>query len=488
MKNLRKILSLLLVLCSIFFIASCGKNNGSKEKGPYTSLKVLSINDLHGAIEADDDTYGAAGLAWYVNEQRKVDGQAVLLLSAGDMFQGSAVSNYSYGRNVIELMNYMQFDCMAIGNHEFDWDLSTTLAYVDGNPDNGEATFPMISCNIIEKATNKRVEGLKDYQIVDFGEFKVGIIGYMGVGIETDISASKVAAYYFDDPTSYIQKFAKELRVEKGCNLVIAMGHDADEVTNVKLAALKGDEAVDMIVNAHTHATYTRNIKNGNGVNIPVTQAGTACENVTETVFEFENNKFNSYRSCKNVDLGSYEIYEDEGCKAKVDKMVAEIAPIMNEELCTAGRNVSRSSVAGWIADEIYEAVECDLAAINSGGVRASAFPIPENSKVTVKKIYEVMPFDNLIKVGKFTGAEIINIFTINEVFSSNVDISAKTINGVAIDPEKVYTLACVDYLFDRDEVIYGHSSDTQIIQMLVRDIMLNGLRDLNAAGEKWLA
>lgn len=487
MKNIKKILSILLIVSLSFILLSCGKDK-PQEKVPYTSLKVLSINDLHGAIESDDDTYGAAGLAWYINQQRSVSGQAVLLLSAGDMFQGSAVSNYSYGRNVIELMNYMKFDCMCIGNHEFDWDLSTTLSYVDGNKDNGEATFPMISCNIIDKTTEKRVEGLQDYQIVDFGEFQVGIIGYMGVGIETDISASKVAQYSFDDPTEYIKKYAKELRQEKGCELVIAMGHDADEVTNVKLAALSGDEAVDMIINGHTHATYTRTIKNGNGVSIPVTQAGTACECVTETTFKFENNVLSNYVSCKNVDLGSYEIYEDETCKAKVNAMVQEIAPIMDEVLCVAGRNVSRSNVAQWIADQIYDVVECDFAAINSGGVRNSAFPIYENSNVTVKKIYEVMPFDNLIKVGKFTGAEVLNIIKINEVFSSNVDVNGKTINGVAIDPEKVYTFACVDYLFDRDEEIYGESEDTTIIQMLVRDIMINALRDLNDSGSKWLA
>lgn len=495
MKRIRKVFLLLIITISVFLMFGCGKdkNQETHEKKPYTSLKVIAINDVHGTMEANDDTFAMPGLSWYVKEQEKDETQAVLVLSAGDMFQGTALSNYSYGRNMIEVMNDVGFDAMVLGNHEFDWDIETVLAYFDGNPANGEANFPLLSCNVMEKTTGELMAGLIPYQLYDYEQFQVGVIGYMGLGIESDIAASKVSAYEFVDPVPLIQKYAKELH-QKGADFVIAMGHDAFDGTNNRIAALAGDEAVDYIINSHTHATYTRTLTNGNGEIIPVTQAGTACRYATTTHFTFNNslNKSAEYDQMKNIDLGGLDIYEDETLKAKIAAMAKEIEPIMSEVLAVASRNVSRSSVAIWTADAILDAIPCDIAVINSGGIRNSAFPIRENSNVDVKKVYEIMPFDNLVKTATFTGAEIINILKISDaVYSSNIVQSGNSFafsNGEAIDAEQTYVLACVDYLFDREAIIYDEGDNIEIVQCLVRDIMINALRELGKTGEKWLA
>ena len=102
------------------------------------------------------------------------------------------------------------------------------------------------------------------------------------------------------------------------------------------------------------------------------------------------------------------------------------------------------------------------------------------------------MPFDNLVKTATFTGAEIINILKISDaVHSSNIVQSGNSFafsNGEAIDAEQTYVLACVDYLFDREAIIYDEGDNIEIVQCLVRDIMINALRELGKTGEKWLA
>ena len=484
---MKKIKILLLVLLA-FVTFGCKNNNNEKE---IEKLKVFVINDLHGALEQENGEYGAARLSWLVERERKVEGQEVLLLCAGDTFQGSAVSNYSYGLNTVKVMNHMKFDAMTIGNHEFDWDLSTILNYVDGNVSNGEANFPFLACNIIDKTTNSIPQYVKEYEVVDYGSFQVGIIGYIGSTLESDISASKVENYDFVDPVNRIGELSKELRTQKGCDLVLAMGHDASSSTNIKIADFSGDSAIDGIINAHTHTMYENTIINGNGDKIPLTQAGTAGEYMTEIVYNFDKESVSFSEGVPfNHDMSLYPNGIDQAVQQMVDQMTAEIAPIMNEVVSIAGQYVSKSSVCKWTADAIHQSVDCDLAAINSGGIRQSAFPIYEGSDVTVKKIYEIMPFDNLVKTCEVKGSDLKEILFINDaVFSSNVvfEGSVVYINGKLVEDDKIYKFACVDYLFDRDACIYEKGMNTEILQLLVRDAMINALRDLKNNNQRWL-
>ncbi len=93
--------------------------------GQTVTIKILHINDLHGHILPEKIgnflAGGAACLAGLINEQRAANPEGTVLLSAGDMFQGTPISNVFRGKPVIEIMNYLKFDAMTLGNHEFDW-------------------------------------------------------------------------------------------------------------------------------------------------------------------------------------------------------------------------------------------------------------------------------------------------------------------------------------------------------------------------------
>ena len=486
MKN-RKFLFLLILFLSLGLFACETSKPVVDETPDYNRLTVISVNDTHGAIEASDSNYGMAGLSWYINEERKDKDNAVLVLSAGDMFQGTAISGYNHGLNMINLMNEIGFSAMTIGNHEFDWGLDETLRFVDGDKSNGEANFPMLGCNIIEKATGETPELVEDYEIIDYEKFKVGVIGYMGVGLETDIARSNVEAYEFVDPVPIVAELAAELRTEKGCDIVIAMGHDASNVTNTMLANLKDEQAIDMIINGHTHTTYVRYLTNGNGKTISVSQAGTANAALTKTVFNYNNDAL-TFSTSTTVKLSSYDIEEDPVIKAIVKQMQDELGPTMERVIGLAGRSVNRSSVSYWTADEILKNAEADLAGINGGGIRSSAFPIRDGEAITVKKCYEIMPFDNVIVTCQMTGQKLANVLIITDiVFSTNV----KRINNVfyindePLDPERFYTFACVDYLFTRDEEIYNECLAQEYSTILIRDVIINGIENLN--NEKWL-
>ncbi|MBP1733179.1 MAG: nucleotidase, partial [Deltaproteobacteria bacterium] len=95
-----------------------------------TRLTILHINDFHGRIlpdtktELDKPVAGAAYLAAMIKAERSKNPTGTVLLSAGDMFQGTCESNGCQGAPVIEMMNELKFDAMALGNHEFDWGMT----------------------------------------------------------------------------------------------------------------------------------------------------------------------------------------------------------------------------------------------------------------------------------------------------------------------------------------------------------------------------
>ena len=97
------------------------KNDGSYVET--TNLELYSVNDFHGSFNENRDNgeIGMSKLAAFLKD--KVNQEAVVL-SAGDMWQGGVESNLTKGQIIIDSMNYVGFDSMTVGNHEFDWDLT----------------------------------------------------------------------------------------------------------------------------------------------------------------------------------------------------------------------------------------------------------------------------------------------------------------------------------------------------------------------------
>ncbi|MGI5920992.1 MAG: stalk domain-containing protein [Syntrophomonadaceae bacterium] len=87
------------------------------------TLDILTVNDFHGALCASEKDPGAARLGKSLQAEKAKNPDGTLILSAGDMFQGSIDSNLLYGQSVIKVMNQIGFDAMTVGNHEFDWGL-----------------------------------------------------------------------------------------------------------------------------------------------------------------------------------------------------------------------------------------------------------------------------------------------------------------------------------------------------------------------------
>ena len=472
-----------IAILAVVFVTSCNKKNDDNNPKEPETLNIYSINDFHGALTETNGHYGIARVAHYIKSQANTNKDASIVLSAGDMFQGSALSNYDHGKTVIQIMNEIGFDAMTLGNHEFDWELKTITDYV-----NGVANFPMLGCNIIEKSTGKLPNNVEPYVILNKLGINVGIIGYMGYGLEYSIATKMVEGYKFLEPVEVMKDLIKTLRTEKDCKVIICIGHDANDTTNKQLANLSGNEKVDCIINGHTHSQYVEYLTRDDKYEIPVIQSGSVGEYVGQITFVLNDDHTVKSASAKNVGMKRYN-EKDSTVDSIVNKLVEDTEPIFGRVLCQAGEYINKFHGVTWAVNALQEYMKCDVAFINGGGIRSNAFPIKEGSNITVSKVYEIMPFDNTIKLEKLQGKYIKSIYSENDIYCSDTlkqEGNTLYINGNPIEDEKYYTVAAVDYIFDKDNMAFKFGTDIEATGILFRDILVNNLEQLGLRNEKW--
>ena len=152
------------------------------------NFNLFGINDLHGKLSDSDSQPGVNEItAFLMNAKKNMDN--TLIFSSGDMWQGTAESGLTFGNMMTEWMNYLDFEFMTIGNHEFDWGDK----YISQNAE--LAQFPFLAINIYDSDTNRRADFCDSSVMVDLGEIQIGFIGAIG-DCYSSISGEMSGGYY----------------------------------------------------------------------------------------------------------------------------------------------------------------------------------------------------------------------------------------------------------------------------------------------------
>ena len=257
-------------------------------------LSILHTNDIHCHIDPfprTDPTYpgqgGLARLSGWIQEYRKKSDH-VLLLDAGDMFQGTPYFNYYKGELILKVMSDMGYHASTIGNHEFDNGLEGI------NQQIGFARFPVINSNydFSETILHNR---FPKYKIFRKGELKIGVYG-LGVklsGLVADKNYEKTVCL---DPVKTALKMESFLKNEAACDLIICLSHlgicyKGNKVSDTVVASQT--HYTDLIVGGHTHTFLDEplQLKNADGRLIIVNQAGWAGLMLGHIDFLFDRTK-----------------------------------------------------------------------------------------------------------------------------------------------------------------------------------------------------
>ena len=216
------------------------------------TLKLYAINDMHGMLMDSESQPGVDELTTWMKQQYADTAAYELLLSSGDMWQGSAESGIYNGALITEWMNELDVVSMTLGNHEFDWGVDAIYQNL------ALAEFPFLAINVRDGSGNT-VDYCQPSVIVERGGVRIGIIGAIGDCL------SSISGEFTDDLqfvvgnalTKLVQDEAQRLR-EQGCDLVIYSLHDSYEecYDTVLSNRNSGKGYVDIVFEGHTHRTY----------------------------------------------------------------------------------------------------------------------------------------------------------------------------------------------------------------------------------------
>lgn len=258
-------------------------------------LTILHTNDVHSYIDAFPSNHpknpnmgGVARRATLIESIRK-ENPNVLLLDAGDIFQGTPYFNYYGGELEFKLMSMMGYDAATIGNHDFD-------NGIDGfNAQLPHATFDFVSANYDFK--NTVLHGsVKPYSIFYKDGIKVGVFG-LGIKLEGLVDKKHYKETVYNDPVAVSQDIVRILKHEKKCDLVICLSHlgykykdDSDKICDLTLAKLTQD--IDLIIGGHTHTFLDKPtvLKNAVGQDVIINQVGCYGLNLGRIDFYFDYN------------------------------------------------------------------------------------------------------------------------------------------------------------------------------------------------------
>jgi len=248
--------------------------------GELVKLTVFHTNDMHCHIDPFPEDHaeypgkgGMTRIASLVNACRK-ENPNVLLLDAGDMFQGTPYFNYFKGNLIVKVMSEMGYDVGTIGNHEFDNGMGDILSALR------KADFPFVSSNY-DFSDTILDEIVKPYQILNKGGLKIGIYG---LGIELDGLVGKLnyGNTRFLDPIKTALKMERLLKKEHSCDLVICLSHlgysyQSNKISDIMLAPQT--KYTDLFIGGHTHTFLEKPtvLKNAEGKMVIVNQAGWAA-------------------------------------------------------------------------------------------------------------------------------------------------------------------------------------------------------------------
>lgn len=447
-----------------------------------TNLNIFYINDTHGAILNNSSQLGLARIGNLILDEKELNPDNTLFITGGDILQGSVLSNYFKGSSMIDVLNQMSLDAFVLGNHEFDWGLSTVTEYFNPETLGMKAEFPLLAANVFLKNTTTRPEHIDPYTIIQKGNLKVGIIGLMGYGLENSIATSMVEDYYFDDPITWAGHYAQQLRTNHDVDVVLVVVHGSSGTTNTGIGNLTGSQRVDAVFNGHSHQIYVNNFLRS-GVTMPIIQSGANGTAVGRVQIELNLAGEVIGATAKNLYpatvYGADQAFEPRLTTSNqviadlILTYVEEISPLLNEVIIQSGASYSRDQLTYYMAELIRVSANADIGFHNFGGTRDSLSSL-EN--ITVATLYDIFPFDNKVKTVSLLGSDIKDF-----IDQTGGDVAAAYKAGFSyqmILDNEYYFVSTNEYIFDKvdNPFIYGANPiDTGVV---IRDVLEDVLRN----------
>lgn len=392
------------------------------------TITILHTNDFHSKFQpinrfdnicsAEDNQVGQcyggiARLATSVRQNR-AESPNLLLLDAGDQFQGSLFYSKYQGQTSAEMMNLVGYDAMGIGNHEFDGGPERLRAFVDA------VNFPVLISNADVSAEPKLAEVLMPSTVIERGGFQYGLIGL--VPANTQEISSPENTLIFTDPVEALRREIDNFNAQ-GINRIIVLSHSGFPIDLDIAAKVNG---IDLIVGGHSNTLLSNSAEKADG---PYPTWVTTPEGGrTAVVQAYAYGKYLGRLNVTFDDQGvvqsaigepillDHSIPEDEKVKARIAELAVPLAELLEEVIAEAATTVDGSGnscrkqqceVGTLVATAMLQHMKpfgVDIAIANAGGIRASL----QKGPISSGDILTTFPFEDVLSRFKLKGSDVV--------------------------------------------------------------------------------
>ncbi len=362
-------------------------------------VDIVYTNDLHGNIEV------LPKIAYYV---KKIKNKNLILIDSGDFIQGTPESDFFKGVSVVETFNFIGYDFVQIGNHEFDFGEENLISL------SLNSRFNFLGSNIVDK--NGQIKPyLKNYVIKTFDGLDIGVFGLITTKTKNIVLKENLKYIDFLDEVRIANDVVKKL-YNNGVKIIFCVSHIGwvPEKEKIKyelqfsdLELAKQVSGINIIFGGHTHQKYKKFV----GKTL-IVQSGAYGKSFGHLTLWY-NKRYGKIWWIKNKFVETKKIKsKHKEIEILVNNYIQETSNVYDVEIgkleVMLDRNREQeSSLGNLIADIIAQNVKCDFAITNSGGIRADL----KKGNVTYRDIYMVMPFDNTITFAELSGKEVKEMF-----------------------------------------------------------------------------
>ena len=431
MKFGKRLLPILLTLSmglSLLPTAALAAEADSGEK----HLTILGTSDMHGNIwgfsyedNSETTNNGMARLYTYIQQVRAEDPNTILI-DAGDDIQGTIMTDDLYNKTpeephpVITAMNYMGYDAMTLGNHEFNWGIPTMQTILS------QAEFPVLAANVTD-AAGELVTGA-GWTIVERDGIRVAIIGV----VTPDVPIWDGGKEGIDDAVYEAANVAVGQAIDEigdQADVIVVSAHmgmyaefDEEGGSDSAQKILDDNPEIDVLQVAHNHVTVSE--KQGNTVIGGVRNGGREIARFDLTL-DADNNVVDS--AVTIVDMEGVEPSQEirdiplvaEAHQKTIDYIAGgtdesgePLPPLGSTTAKFQPENEIRGIPAGRVMDTAVMDLINKIQLENSGAdVSAAALfkdtsDLPEGD-INYGNIFDIYKFDNTLYRVPVTGAEL---------------------------------------------------------------------------------
>lgn len=463
-KSLKQIF--IITLTAVFLI-SCQKDTREKPQQEKRSVVILFETDVHCAV--DGYPY-MAGLRDAI-----ADTSWTFLVSSGDYLQGGTPGAISRGQYIVDIMRSMRYDAVALGNHEFDYQVPRLQELmVDFNA-------PVVCCNFTDMQGNLVVA---PYTVRSFGNRKIAFVGVLTPETELtgepfafrDGNGQRIYSLHGNEYVTMVQQAVDDARRE-GADYVVLLSHMGETAvgnswpSNSLIAATHG---IDAVLDGHSHNVVDTVIANSQGQLVPLANTGTKFANIGKLWIGADGRmdvtlipaaQFTQVSSTVNAVV--------ENVRQQVEALTGQVVAHSDFPLLISDSDGNRlvrtqeTNAGDLMTDALRWLMDADIGMVNGGGLRSDV----QAGDITYSDIINLAPYDNYMMKIEATGAQILEVlrqctaslpgedgdfpqvsglrYTVNVADHSVTHVEVLQADGsyAPLSPTATYTVGASDYV-----------------------------------------